>query len=134
MNLQRTTTPISGRNFLCWAFLETSIGLQNFPVDEMLCILHICIDIAEIHSVDGNDDLGAGCLQIRLPAKLKVSPPSLVGGVGFGATNDERIFVLEGLREKQSRDQFRGSGELDLLLLAAIAQNISTDMSFNLKF
>jgi hypothetical protein len=73
-------------------------------------------------------------VQIRLPAKLKVSPASLVGGVGFGASNDERLFVLEGLREKQGRDQFRASGELDLLLLAAIAQNIATDLSFDLKF
>jgi hypothetical protein len=121
-NQQSITIPISGRNFFCRALLETSIGLQNFPVHVMLCILLICIDIAEIKGVDGNDDLGAGCLQIRLPAKLKVSPASLVGGVGFGATNDERLVVLEGLHEKQSRDQFRASGKLDLFLLAAIAQ------------
>jgi len=87
---------------------------------------------AEISSVDGDDDLGAGLVQIRLPDKLKVSPVSLVGGVGFSASDDECLIVLESFREKQSCDQFRAGGEFDFLLHATMSQNTASNMSVNL--
>lgn len=83
---------------------------------------------AKVDVVDGDDYFGAGRVRIRFHHELKVLSATFASGVGFGAGDDERLVVLQGLGEKQSGEQVRARDELDLLLPAAIAQNTSANV------